>query len=144
MPHQHFRFPGKRKSVSEGRLYVNWIPNGETLKNVFVEERVEVCGDSSEEQKTMNATVRITTMAHDDETPVVSINFTQNSIEASHRRCLLGLKENLRSCPGRRNMECRPCDRWHGYGNTQDKDSLARGKKSEPESCRDAPDTTTR
>ena len=62
--------PRKRKSVSQGRLCVNWIPTGETLKNVLVEEWAEVCGDSSEEQKTTNAPVRITTMAHDDETPV--------------------------------------------------------------------------
>ena len=34
MAHQHLRGPGKRKSVSEGRLYVNWIPTSETSKSV--------------------------------------------------------------------------------------------------------------
>ena len=57
---------------------------------MFVEEWIDVCGDSSEGQKTINAPVRITTMAHDDETPAGQINFTQNSIEALHRRCLFG------------------------------------------------------
>ena len=86
VPRQHLRAPGKKKSVSEGRLYVNWIPTGETSKNVFVEDWIDVGGDSSEEQNTINAPVHITTMAHDDETPAGQINITQNSIEALHRR----------------------------------------------------------
>ena len=84
--------------MPQSRLHVNWIPTGETLKNVFVEEWIDVCGDSSDGQKTTNAPVRVTTMAHDDETPAGQINFSQNSIEALHR---------LRSCPGRGNVECR-------------------------------------
>ena len=59
VPHQHLRAQGKRKNVSEGRLYVNWIPTGETLNNVFVEEWKEVGGDSSEEQNTVDAPVHI-------------------------------------------------------------------------------------
>ena len=66
VPHQHLRSPGKKKKVSEGRLYVNRIPSGETLKTC-VEEWIDVCGDSSEGQNTINALVRITTTAHDDE-----------------------------------------------------------------------------
>ena len=98
--------------MPQSRLHVNWIPTGETLKNVFVEEWVDVCGDSSEGQKTINAPVRIITMAHDDETPAGQINFSHNSIEALHRRCLFVYEEDLRSYPGRRNIECRSCDRW--------------------------------
>ena len=85
MPHQHLIAPGKRKNVSESRLYVNWIPTGETLKNVFVEEWIYVGGDSSEEQNTIDVPVHITTMAHDDEFPAGQMNFTQNSIEAHYR-----------------------------------------------------------
>ena len=90
VPLQHLRAPGKRKNVSEGRLYVNLIPTGETLKNVFVEEWIYVGGDSSEEQKTINVPVHITTMAHDDESPAGQMTLTQNSIEAPHRRSLFG------------------------------------------------------
>ena len=90
MPHQHLRAPGKRKNVSEGRLYVNWIPTGKTLKIVFVDEWIDVGGDSSEEQNTTDAPVHITTMAHDDEIPAGQMNFTQNSIEAHHRHSPFG------------------------------------------------------
>ena len=82
VPHQHLRAPGNRKNVPEGRLYVNWIPTGETLKKVFVEERIK------NGQKTRNAPVRINTTAHDDETPAGQTSFTENSIEALQRRCL--------------------------------------------------------
>ena len=108
VPHQHLIAPGKRESDTEGRLYVNWIPTGDALKNVFVEEWIKVGGDSPEEQKTINAPMRIKSMAHDDETPAGQMNITQNSIEALHRRCLFRYKEDLRSCPGRRNIERRP------------------------------------
>ena len=63
VPHQ------KRKSDTEGRLFVKWIPTGETLKNVFMEVWIKIGGNSSEGQKTMNAPTRITTMSHDSETP---------------------------------------------------------------------------
>ena len=66
-------------------MYVNWIPTGETLKNVFVEEWVDVCGDSSKGQKTINVPVRMTTTAQNDEIPAEQINFTQNSIDVLHR-----------------------------------------------------------
>ena len=89
VPRQHLMATGKRKSVTEGRLYVKWIPTGETLKNVFVEEWVHVGGGSSEEQKTIDVPVHITTMAHDDESPASQMNFTQNSNEALHRRSLV-------------------------------------------------------
>ena len=49
VPHQHLRSPGKGKSLSEGREYVNWIPTGENLKNVFVAEWKIVGCDSSVE-----------------------------------------------------------------------------------------------
>ena len=125
VPHQHLVAPGKRKSDTEGRLFVNWIPTGEALKNVFMEEWIYIGGDLPEEQKTLNAPMSIATMARDDETPAGQMNFTQNNIEALHRRCLFGYKEDLRSCPGRRNIECRPCDRWEGYGNTREKKAPA-------------------
>ena len=92
VPRQHLTAPGKRNSVSEGRWYVPWIPIGETLRKVFVEEWIDVGGDSSEEQKTISAPVHITTVAHDDETPAGQMNFAQNSIEALHRRSLCGYK----------------------------------------------------
>ena len=66
VPHQHLRAPGMRKSISEGRLYVNWISTGETLKNVFMDEWMYAGGDSSEERNTIDVPVRITIMAHDD------------------------------------------------------------------------------
>ena len=90
VPHQHFRAPERRKSVSEGRLYVNWIPTGVTLKKAFVEEWIYVGGDSSEEQNAIDVPVHITIMAHDDESPAWQMNLTQNSIEALHRRSLFG------------------------------------------------------
>ena len=90
VPHQHLRAPEKRKSVSEDRLYVNWIPTGVTLKIVFVEEWICVGGDSSEEQNAQDVPVHITTMAHDDESPAKQMNFDQNSIEAHHTRSFLG------------------------------------------------------
>ena len=92
VPHQHLRAPEKRKSVSEGRLYVNWIPTGETLKNVFVEDWFCVGGDSSEEQNAQDVPVHITFITHDDESPAMQMNFTQKSIEAHHRRSFLGWK----------------------------------------------------
>ena len=59
---------------------------------MFAGEWVEVCGDSSEGQKTINALVRVTTMAHDDESPAGQMTFTQNSTGAHHRRSLFGYK----------------------------------------------------
>ena len=43
---------------------------------MFEEEWIDVCGDSSEGQKTINAPVHISIVAHDDETPAGRINFT--------------------------------------------------------------------
>ena len=76
VPHQHLRAPGRRTVSQQARLYINRISTSETLENVLVEEWVEVCGDSSEGQKTINAPVRVTTMAQNDETPAGQINFT--------------------------------------------------------------------
>ena len=51
-----------------------------------------VGGDSSEEQNAIDVPVHITIIAHDDESPAGQMNFTQNSIEALHRRILVGKK----------------------------------------------------
>ena len=48
--------------------------------------------DTSEEQNTKDVPVHITTIVYDDESPAGQMNFTQNSIEAHHRRSLFGYK----------------------------------------------------
>ena len=133
----HLRAPGKRKNVSEGRLYVNWIPTVEASKNVFVEEWIYVSGDSSEEQNTIDVPAHITTMAHDDESPAGQMNFTQNSIEAHHRRSLFGYKIRLEVVPWPeehrvtllRQMVTVLTNATHGYGNIREEIAPARGSK---------------
>ena len=89
VPHQHLRAPGKKKNVPEGRLYVNWIATGETLKNVC--GRVDACRRRlTWEQNTTDVPLHITTMAYDEESTAGQMNFTQNSIEAHHRRSFFG------------------------------------------------------
>ena len=90
VPHQHLRSP--RKKSLRSSIVCKPDPNQRDIENVFVEEWIEVCVDSSEGQKTINAPVRLTTTAHDDETPLGQIIFAQNNIEALHQRCLFGHK----------------------------------------------------
>ena len=99
VPHQHLRAPEKWKTVSEGRLYVNWIPTVEALKKTCLEEWKKVGGHLTEEQNAFDVPAHITTMAHDDESPAGLMNFTQNSIEALHRRSLFGYKARLEVVP---------------------------------------------
>ena len=55
VPHQHLTVSRKRKSDTEGRLFVNWIPTSEDLKNVFMEEWISASGDAPGEQETTDA-----------------------------------------------------------------------------------------
>ena len=132
----------EKGSVTEGRLYVNWIPSSETLKNVFVEEWLDVSGDSSEGQKTISAPVRIITMAHNNETPAGQINFTQNSIELPPTAVVLWPRE--RRVSAMRQMVTVLTTATTGHRHTREKNAPAReGKNRETESCSDAPNTTT-
>ena len=67
------------------------------------------------EQKAKEIPVHMPNMSHDDETPGVSMNFTQNSFS--------GKKEDMRSCLGRRNIHWRlgPCTGWESPARSNQK-----------------------
>ena len=62
--------------------------------------------DSSKEQNAGDVSVHITIMAHDDESPAKHMNFTKTASKYI-TDAASGIKEDLRSCPDRRNTESR-------------------------------------
>ena len=108
--------------------------NRRDLEHVFVEEWIHVGGDSSEEQNTVDVPVQITIMAHDDESPAGQMNFTQNSIEAHHRRSLFGYKvrPKSRALSAGTQSDAPVTDgdnATYGYGTIREETAPARGSK---------------